>query len=126
MPEFDMDPMEASKAAFQLMVQQLSGGDLRDFFQIVVGEMYIRGDTDEAFAEGWQQLSDSVLEMFNPLTSPDPETLEGYIEARDELNEAKERRFSNAFEAEAASELQALFEQHGVVDEGDETPGLYL
>ena len=122
------DPLDQTKAAFQLMMQQMSGPDLRDFFQIVVGEMFIRAENDEDFQTGWASLSGSVVEMFNPDTSPDRETLQGYLDAREELNVQREKRFTNAFESEASAELSALFDEHGVIEDEtpDDTPGLYL
>ena len=123
------DPMEMTKQAITALVQNIAGGDLRDIFQIVVGEMYIRSETDELFAERWGDVSEKVLEMFNANTTPEPEILSDYQEARNELNEARARRFDSGFEGDALNELKALFDQHGVAEEPGEnpdTPGLYL
>lgn len=126
----DTDPMELTKHAFTHLTQQVSADDLRDLFQIVVGEMYIRSDSDDDFAVLWTTATDTVFEMFNPETCPVPEILQGYIDAREELLEAKTRRFSNvSFEQEAVNDLERLFNTHGVIEEDtppDDTPGLYL
>lgn len=123
------EALELTKMAFQQLSQNVGGADLRDLFQIVVGEMYIRSETDETWEEQWHLASESVKEMFNPDTTPDPEVLADYTDAREELNEARARRFDNAFADEATMELKAMFDKHGVVpdvDGDDQTPGQYL
>jgi len=125
------DALEITKTAFTHLIQNVPGGDLRDLFQIVVGEMYIRSDNDDIWEEQWSIASESVLEMFNPETCPMPEILQDYIDAREELNVQKAARFDNAFSGEAKGELAKLFELHGVVetddvDDEDEAPGQYL
>lgn len=138
-PQFDEGSMgreeilELTKQAFQQILETLDGKDLANFFQIVVSEMYIRSGDDERWVETWDAAADTVRLMFDENTTPVPEVYADYREARDQLEadrlrviEARTSKMElNEFHSRATKDLDELFKQHGVLDEGD-SPGQYL
>ena len=119
------DNREEALAAFTLLTETVDGGTLRQLFQIIVGEIFIRSHDDDDFIDVWEGISTAVTEMFNPETTPHKEVLQGYIDARTALLELKSRRFENV-EMSSPTSPAKQYGHLSVAPDSEDAPGQYL
>ena len=116
-------------------LQALDGEELMFFFRQMIAEMFIRTHPDDDFLEMFAYIADDVIEMFDPVTTQQPEILAAYTETRDEFVESVEGDDGLKFPVdtdaitdtalEASAGLADLFSEHGVLEE-DAVYGNYL